>query len=228
VSCSCSNVRKVAGFLWNADCNALGKGALKCFAYDLNGPWTCERKMSSGYTYSTPMNDCTFNIAAAGEGLGGGSARSNAYAYEHNFSEGSCASPWYRPPGSLASDIQFYHWNGGAWDLCRDSGWYYNNVSTWAWELGWSFGSSTPCGAGYYHTAGFGYQFNGFDWRGGYLATEYLYLAGGSPLLAANADGSSSSPDAASFQLPSRPLAPSDIRMPKLPPARRRVASFPP
>jgi hypothetical protein len=217
VSCSCPSPTQVAGFLWRAECNAIGIGAVSCVAYSPTGPWTCTQKMSSGYTHSTPMNDCTYNASGAGVGLGGGFALTNVYAYEHSFSGGSCAAPWNRPVGSLASDIQFYRWSGSGWSLCRDSGWYYSNVSTWAWELGWSFGSSTPCGAGYYHTAGFGYQFNGFDWRGGYIATDYLYLAGGSGLQAAGADTASAGSDA-SLSAPTRPIAPSEIKMPKLPP----------
>lgn len=217
VSCSCQPATQVAGFLWRTECNALGIGTVSCFAYSSSGPWTCERKISSGYTHSTPMNDCTYNLAGAGAGSGGGSARSNVYAYEHSFSGGSCAAPWNRPVGSLASDIQFYRWNGSGWGLCRDSGWYYSTVSTWGWELGWNFGSSPPCGAGYYHTAGFGYQFNGFDWRGGYVATDYLYLAGGSALRATG-DASSATSDEESLQVPSRPISPSEMKIPKLPP----------
>jgi hypothetical protein len=219
VECVCTDFTLAAFVIHKATCVVEGKGAMTCFALSLDGPWRCDEKMALGYTYSTPMNDCTFNIAGAGTGSGGGSARTAVFAFEHNFSSGSCASTWNRPPGYIISDIQFYRWNGSGWSLCKDSGWSYSNVSTWGWELTWGFGPKPPCPPGFYHTAGFGYQFNGFTWRGGYLQSDYLYISGASPFLAASGQDAP----------PPRAITMDELRPPKLPahPSKGAVPSKP-
>lgn len=191
----------------------VGRGTLKCFATTPNGPWDCHEKFLKGITAYTPMNDCTFNAVGTNSGSGGGGAQSNVYSYAHSYSGGSCSTQWSRPAGSLISAIQFYNWTGSGWNLCRNSGWSYSSVETWGWGLTWSFGSSPPCGAGYYHTAGFGYLHNGFEWKGGYLATDYLYLSGSSAL-AATAAPAEAGPvppkmDPASLKAPKLPQKPS-------------------
>lgn len=211
LSCTCDPATKIAGMLYRTTCNVIGKGQMSCIAYSASGPWTCERILSTGYTYVDGGRDCTFNVAGIGEGNGGGTARSHTYAYINGGS--SCSSAWNRPAGSIAALIQLYRWNGSsAWDLCRDSGWSYSNATTWGWELSWNFGYTTPCGSGYYHTAGFGYQHNGVAWQGGYLTTNYMYLSGASPLsLTGDAEANMQAAP------PSRPFASSDLRPPELP-----------
>jgi len=212
VECTCAGLEQITINLYKATCNVTGKPTMNCISVQgPAGPWRCDETLNYGYTYSTPTNDCTYNTAGAGRGAGGGSALSQVYAYEHSFSTGSCGAAWNRPPGSLAALIQFYRWSGSSWSLCRDSGWYYNNVSTWGWEVSWAFGSTPPCGAGYYHTAGFGSQFNGFSWRGGYRAADYLYISGISPLSVAGNSSVTSEPP------PDRPMTASDLRVPALP-----------
>lgn len=211
VQCICDNIQQIASMFFKASCIVEGRGAMTCIAFSTVGPWRCDETLGVVYTYTTPMNDCTLTPSGAGIGSGGGSARAGSFAYQHSFSGGSCSSTFSRPSGSLASLIQFYRWNGGGWSLCRDSGWSYSNVNTWGWELTWGFGSTTPCGAGYYHTAGFGYQHNGFDWRGGYLQSDYLYLSGFSPLRAeSNSDTVVSEP-------PPRAITADELRPPKSP-----------
>lgn len=69
------------------------------------------------------------------------------------------------PPGWLASAQVVFHWNGSAWDKCRDSGFYYSS-GTWAtFGLTYNFGA-TPCGDGFYASNQYGFVWDGGRWQG--------------------------------------------------------------
>ena len=97
--------------------------------------------------------------------FGGGFADSVIQAYED------------RPAGNLAVALQVDHWNGSAWVPCRSTGFYYSGGTTSAMGVGWNFGSSPPCGTGYYGTWANTYAYDG-GWRGGWNWSGYRFTGG--------------------------------------------------
>lgn len=113
----------------------------------------------------------SFNRSGANVGSGGGSYSSPLSV----FGGYSGSSTQSLPPGYLADRIVIYKWDGASWYVCRDSGFRYNSVTTWSLKLSWNFGSTPPCGAGYYGSYGDQFFFKG-GWRGGSLWSSSFWV----------------------------------------------------
>jgi hypothetical protein len=71
-------------------------------------------------------------------------------------------------PSYLAVRYDLQRWNGSSWAACKSTGWV-QNTSSWTWEVtvSNSYGTSPPCGPGYYRTAGRSLVWDGSTWQGG-------------------------------------------------------------
>jgi hypothetical protein len=72
-------------------------------------------------------------------------------------------------PGYLANATVVYKWNGtvpgGRWEVCNDSGFYYNAATTYAVQQTWRF-TTPPCGDNWYMTQSYGFVYSQGAWRG--------------------------------------------------------------
>lgn len=92
-------------------------------------------------------------------------------------------STWaVHPAGWLAVSNYLYVWSGSAWAYCRDSGFSYNPAAAFSFGATVSWGSTQPCGPGYYGNWGGSWRWNGSGWVGGWNWSDYIYNAVGSPL----------------------------------------------
>lgn len=145
----------------------------KCDWAEIAGPST----NANALVYDDGSDNTTvYSLTHAASG--GGQYLTSMYAYTgDNYVN--------RPAGSLAARIQVFKWSGSAWNVCVDSNWFYSGSTTSSFGGWYTYGTQPPCGAGYYGTIGYGYQYNG-AWKGGSTWSGYLYLSGS--LLAAQGD----------------------------------------
>lgn len=141
--------------------------------------WTTAGAASAHYIYDSGItyassNDCAYGYSETSHGTGGGYSKSYILA-EYHFSSADCAVYWKRPVGYLAVAFDLYKWTGSSWALCRYTNWYYNSTDTSQFILYAYYGSSPPCGNGYYATYGGNFEYNG-GWHGGWLWSGYHYL----------------------------------------------------
>lgn len=123
-------------------------------------------------------------------------------SFTWNFDDNNWDDGHTQPPGELAVRSQLMKWNGQSWQVCRDTGYIYNSVTTYG--LGvighWI---DRPCGNAYYEnwTSSFAWDNGNAQWKGGTIFSGFfLWNSGSSPSSVPtapppdNADRASSAP----------------------------------
>jgi hypothetical protein len=100
-----------------------------------------------------------------------------------------------RDPGHLAlfHDLIVYNMNTGAWEGCRQSGWYYSSQYHYFMQLNLHWGSQPPCGANrYYFNSGWSWQYEAGTGYYGNVGSGVLYAPYGAQQFAAAASADTS------------------------------------
>ncbi len=128
--------------------------------------------------YAVTFNDLVEIVktdSSLSNGISGG-----PYSVSDAYSSFTGGPEFARPPGYFANRIQLLNWTGSSWNVCRDSGFFYNSVATANFTLVWNHGVAPPCGAGSYGTYSGAFQFDGF-WKGNWLFSGSDCFACGRP-----------------------------------------------
>ena len=99
----------------------------------------------------------------------------SAWTDAHVYAGGAtCDTIDVFPPWYLAVRYDLQRWNGSSWANCRSTGWVQNSTA-YAYEVTTSnsWGTTPPCGAGYYRTQANSLVWDGTTWRGGTTASPY-------------------------------------------------------
>jgi hypothetical protein len=122
-------------------------------------------------------NKCLYGYSETSHGGGGGYVKVYDLTSQGDPFRAVCILPWQRPAGYLRIKYYFFKWTGSSWAVCRQVGeWRYNQSSASKLTLTWNFGSSPPCGRGYYGTQSYhGVRYNG-AWHGDVLWSGSHYL----------------------------------------------------
>lgn len=122
-----------------------GSAALAHYVYERAKVWENGR------------GDCVINRSEVSHGGGGGYSKVDNETYEElNTPYGSypCTDAWELGPKYKRNKIHFLKNTSSGWSLCWYSKWTYNAKTVNKFGIYWNFGSSTPCGKGYYATHG--------------------------------------------------------------------------
>jgi hypothetical protein len=126
---------------------------------------------SSGIVYQNSDElICVHGRSETSHGGGGGYYRVDEQT--HNCSGITVT----RPAGNIAVRAKFYKWTGSEWVVCEDSDWSYNPTTSDHWGIAKDYGSSPPCGNGYYGTSGAAYIYWNDAWHGGWIWSGYHWL----------------------------------------------------
>lgn len=85
-----------------------------------------------------------------------------------------CGLYYSRPPGNIATSVNWMKWNGYSWVNCYYTGFRYNSVTTYIYSVGVNF--PWPwCGNGYYLTVASSWVYNN-GWQGGGTWSPYIWV----------------------------------------------------
>ena len=121
-----------------------------------------------------PHNGEPLNVGGASSISGNtGINDSSAYSFDDSNWEPGVIT---QPPGELAVRNTLWKWNGQSWQVCRDSGFVYNQVTNYAINVSRQWGVH-PCGYGYYEnvTSAFAWHQAASSWKGGGIPSGPLY-----------------------------------------------------
>jgi hypothetical protein len=102
-----------------------------------------------------------------------GELTSSAWTNARVAGGSSCDTIDVFAPSFLAVRYDLQRWNGSAWTNCRSTNWVQNTAWTWEVTVSNSYGTTPPCGAGYYRTAARSLVWDGSAWRGGDVDSGY-------------------------------------------------------
>lgn len=128
---------------------------------------------------NTDSSKCTYQRSEISHGNGGGYAKSTVTASDDWGFPPDCIWQWERPIGYLIARYDLYKWNAtyGTWDRCRYTNWYRTTTVASRFWVYKNYGTTPPCGKGYYGTVATGATYYSGQWYGAYgIWSGYHYI----------------------------------------------------
>lgn len=145
----------------------------------LASPASAHYVYESGYTHYTSSEQCVKTRSEISHGSGGGYSKTDNKSLVGQWTPWGivpCGGGADVPPGWMKNAFVLYKWTGSGWGACRGTQWWYNPIRTSNWTIYANYGTSPPCGRGYYGTMSYTYVWANSAWIGGLMWSGHQYL----------------------------------------------------